>query len=125
MSIIGIGIDMIKINRCKKLISLHGFKILNRILSSNELKIYENKKKENYLAKIFSVKEAFSKASGLNIFSKMFFKNCELSNNKKGKPFLLTSGKIKKTLEKLKIKKIFLSITDTEKYVQSIIILEK
>ncbi|WP_075431872.1 holo-ACP synthase [Buchnera aphidicola] len=125
MSIIGIGIDMIKINRCKKLILLHGFKILNRILSSNELIKYNNKKKENYLAKIFSVKEALSKASGLNIFSKMFFKNCELGNNKKGKPVLLISGKIKKTLEKLNVKKIFLSITDTEKYVQSIIILEK
>lgn len=46
MSIIGIGTDMIKICRCKKLILLYGYKILNRILSKNELIEFYNKKKK-------------------------------------------------------------------------------
>lgn len=54
----------------------------------------------------------------------MFLKNCEIIHNKNGKPALKTYGQIKKIIKKLYIRKIHISITDTKKYVQSIVILE-
>lgn len=125
MSILGVGIDMVKIHRFKKLFFLYGFKIINRILSQKEIIEFNRDKKENFLAKSFSAKEAFAKALGCGIFNKIFFKNCEIIHNKQGKPILIGLGKIKKFLKELRVKNIFLSITDTKKYVQSIVILEK
>ncbi|AEH39751.1 holo-[acyl-carrier protein] synthase [Buchnera aphidicola (Cinara tujafilina)] len=108
MTIIGIGIDMIKINRFKKLIFLYGLRIINRILSFNEMKEYNHKKKEEYLAQRFSAKESLAKALGLSIFNKEFFKNCEILQNNQGKPRLIVLGKIKKILKNLQIKKFLL-----------------
>lgn len=125
MSIIGIGIDIIYILRFKKLIIKHGMKIPKKILSKNELKKYQFiYNPENFLAKRFAAKEAMAKAMGISIYKNMFLKNCEVIHNLLGKPELKIFGYVKNIAKKLKIKKIFLSITDSKKYAQSIVILE-
>lgn len=126
MSIYGVGIDLLKISRMKKLIHLYGVKIMSYILSKNEKKNYYIIKFniENILTKNFSVKESFSKALGIGI-KKKFMQNCELFHDKKGKPKLKVIGYLQEKINKNKIKKIHVSITDTNKYVQSIVILEK
>ncbi|VFP88225.1 Holo-[acyl-carrier-protein] synthase [Buchnera aphidicola (Cinara piceae)] len=127
MSIIGIGIDLIDIKRFKKLIFRYGIKIPYKILTERELYEYNHTKnyKEKFLAKRFTAKEATAKAMGIGIYQKMFLKNCEVIHNIYGKPKLNIFGYAGKILKKLKTKKIFLSITDSKKYMQSIVILEK
>ncbi|VFP78156.1 Holo-[acyl-carrier-protein] synthase [Buchnera aphidicola (Cinara cuneomaculata)] len=125
MSIIGIGIDMVSILRFKKLIINYGIAIPNKILSKTELDEYTNiYHKEKFLAQIFTAKEATAKAMGLGIYNNMFLKNCEIVHNRTGKPHIKMFGYVKNKLHQLKVKKIFLSITDTSEYTQSIVILE-
>ncbi|VFP83653.1 holo-ACP synthase [Buchnera aphidicola] len=125
MSIIGIGIDMINIIRFKKLIFNYGIAIPKKILSTNELYVYKNiHNKERFLAKTFTAKEAAAKAVGLGIYKNMFLKNCEVIYDIYGKPKINMFGYITKILKILKVQKIFLSITNTDKYTQSIVILE-
>ncbi|VFP81082.1 Holo-[acyl-carrier-protein] synthase [Buchnera aphidicola (Cinara kochiana kochiana)] len=125
MSIIGIGIDMISIMRFKKLIFRYGTAIPKKILSKNELYEYKNiHNKERYLAKNFTAKEAAAKAIGLGIYKHMFLKNCEVIYDIYGKPKINMLGCIRDKFKKLQVKKIFLSITNTHKYTQSIVILE-
>ncbi|VAX76487.1 holo-ACP synthase [Buchnera aphidicola] len=125
MSIIGIGIDIVNSHRFKKLILNYGFKIPKRILSIKELYEYKKiSKKYIFLAKRFTAKEAAAKAMGVSIYQNMFLKNCEVIHNLKGKPSLKMFGPVYEKLNKLKIKKIFLSISDTEKYTQSIVVME-
>ncbi|VFP79176.1 holo-ACP synthase [Buchnera aphidicola] len=126
MSIISIGIDLINVKRFKKLIFRYGIKIPNKILSEKELYEYKNTNyKDKFLATRFTAKEAAAKAIGVGIYKKNFLKNCEIIHNIYGKPKLNIFGYAGIILKKLKTKKIFLSITDSSKYVQSVVILEK
>lgn len=126
MKIFGLGIDIIKISRIKKIIKKFKKKFIKKILTKKEIiYYYKNKKKINYIAKRFSVKESASKALGTGMKFGINFKNFEISNNKFGKPKLKFLKKSKKILKKKNIKKIHISISDEKKYVISIVILEK
>ncbi|HRK61759.1 MAG TPA: 4'-phosphopantetheinyl transferase superfamily protein [Candidatus Omnitrophota bacterium] len=63
--LVGIGIDLLALDRARDLLKRHGNSFLRRILSSAEIK-----KKPAYsalqLAKYFTAKEAFFKSSGLS-----------------------------------------------------------
>ncbi len=111
--ILGIGTDIISIERIENLLKEFGDKFVNRILSEEEIAIYNGKKsnKINYLAKRFAGKEAFSKAYGTGIGSEISFKDISILNDEKGKPYI-------KIIEKSNIskffsdKKIYVSLSD-------------
>ncbi|CUR53147.1 holo-ACP synthase [Buchnera aphidicola] len=125
MSIFGIGIDTIEIKRFKELLHKYSLKIPLKILSTLELKEFmKKKKKSSFLAKRFTAKEACMKALGIGFTYPNILKNLEIFNNRKGKPKIrILKKKIHKIFQK-KTYKIHLSITDTKKYAQSIVLLE-
>ena len=66
--ILGIGIDLLNVNRVKVLYEKYKDKLPYKILSQEELDLYKNSnKKELFIAKRFSCKESFSKALGTGI----------------------------------------------------------
>ncbi|WP_343154947.1 holo-ACP synthase [Buchnera aphidicola (Pseudoregma panicola)] len=125
MSIIGIGIDIIKKSRIKKIKSLFGNKFAKKILSNLELKKYEfSKNKIKFLTKRFSAKEAFVKALGTGIRKDISFKNLEIYNNCLGKPKIKAFKKTLKFLKRNNIIKKHISISHEKKYFCSVVILE-
>ena len=118
MKILGIGVDIIDNKRIKDSIKSTQFK--NRIYSSNELKqSHFIKNKTNYFSKRFAAKEAFAKALGTGFRMNLNFKDIEIMNDKKGKPYFVTNQKIKNIVQKnFKIKKFncFLSLSDEKNY---------
>ena len=127
MSIIGIGVDIVKNNRLKKLIKNKLF--LKRIFTYKEQKSSSTlKNKLNYYSKRFAAKEAFSKATGLGISKNLHFKNIEIKNDKKGRPSInlnpVTSKYLKKKF-KVKSFKTNLSISDEKNYSVAYVIIEK
>ncbi|MGM0606866.1 MAG: holo-ACP synthase [Candidatus Muiribacteriota bacterium] len=61
-----IGIDIVENIRIKKLYSQYGFKFISRILSEEEVDIFNKKEKGTvFLSARFAAKEAFIKASGM------------------------------------------------------------
>jgi len=126
MSIIGIGVDILKNNRLKKLIKNKLF--LERIFTYQEQKSSPVlKNKLNYYSKRFAAKEAFSKATGLGISKNLHFKNIEIKNDKKGRPSIslnpVTSKYLKKKF-KVKSFKTNLSISDEKNYSVAYVIIE-
>ena len=127
MSIIGNGVDIVENNRIAN--SIKNLTFINRIFTKNE--IIQSKKtrnKVNFFAKRFAAKEAFVKALGSGFRSNINFNDISVKNNKKGKPILTLSKKIKKILiEKYKIKKykIHLSMSDEQKHSLAFIIIDK
>ena len=117
MKIYGIGVDIISINRIKKLHKNDNF--LKRIYSKEEnFKCNKLINSINCYAKRFAAKEAFSKALGTGISKGISFNEIIVLNDKNGTPFITLKGKTKKIFEKkLKKKaKIFLSLSDEKKY---------
>ena len=118
MKILGIGVDIVENKRIQKSIKNPLFK--KRIYTSNELKqsnIVNNK--VLYFSKRFAAKEAFSKAIGTGFSMNLNFKDIEVINDKKGKPYYVKNKKITKIIKKnfkTKNYKCFLSLSDEKNY---------
>jgi len=118
MRIVGIGVDIIENKRIKN--SLKNLKFKKRIYSTKELAQSSlSKNKVGFFSKRFAAKEAFAKALGTGFSGNLNFKDIEIVNDKKGKPYYLKSKKISKIIHKnFNIKKYncFLSISDEKDY---------
>ena len=127
MKILGIGVDIVKNKRIKTLIKNKLF--LSRTFSQNEIKTSKNiSNKINYFSKRFAAKEALAKSLGTGFRNNLNFKDIEILNNKKGKPFYSKSKKIdtiiKKTFKTSNFN-LFLSISDEKDYSIAFTILQK
>ena len=118
MRIVGIGVDIIENKRIKN--SLKNLNFKKRIYSTKELAQSSlSKNKVGFFSKRFAAKEAFAKALGTGFRDNLNFKDIEIINDKKGKPYYLKSKKISKIIHKnFNIKKYncFLSISDEKDY---------
>jgi holo-[acyl-carrier protein] synthase len=118
MRIVGIGVDIIENKRIKN--SLKNLNFKKRIYSTKELAQSSlSKNKVGFFSKRFAAKEAFAKALGTGFSGNLNFKDIEIVNDKKGKPYYLKSKKISKIIHKnFNIKKYncFLSISDEKDY---------
>ena len=125
MSILGLGSDIVNINRIKKILSSNKNLFLKRILNKRE---FVKKITPEMVAKRFAAKEAFSKALGTGIGSIIQFSDIIIVHDKYGKPSIKLEPKINKTISKrLKVKKykIFLSISDDYPFAYATVIISK
>ncbi len=84
--IIGIGIDIVSIDRIKKVINSHGDRFPSRILSQKEMGEYsESGRSILYISGRFSLKEALVKALG-GYWKGFRFDAIEILDNLKGAP---------------------------------------
>ena len=118
LGIFGVGTDIVKNSRIKKLIK--NKKFINRIFTSSEIKDSKKiKHKILFFSKRFAAKEAFAKSLGTGFTHNINFKDINISNKKSGKPYLTLSNNLKVILKrKLKLRKfkIFLSLSDEREY---------
>ena len=127
LNIFGVGTDIVKNSRIKKLIK--NKKFINRIFTSSEIK--DSKKinqKVLFFSKRFAAKEAFVKSLGTGFTYNINFKDINVSKKRSGKPHLTLSNKLKNILKrKLKLKKvkIFLSLSDEREYSVAYVITQK
>ena len=127
MKILGIGVDIIKNSRIKRLIINKSF--IDRSFGKQEIKLSKKEKnKVNYFAKRFAAKESFAKSLGTGFRENLNFKDIEILNDKLGKPYFFVSKKIRNIINKrFKIKRfnLFLSISDEKDYSIAFTILQK
>lgn len=116
MNVIGLGTDIVNINRIKKIYSKYGNQFLNKILTESEKKSEKKLSKFNNvstIAKRFAAKEAISKAIGYGFSNGIHFKDIEIYNDKSGKPYANLNGKAKTIVNKISKKyNIFLTLSD-------------
>ncbi|WP_102349559.1 holo-ACP synthase [Bacillus sp. Marseille-P3661] len=113
----GIGIDIVELNRMKKIIERQP-KFPERILTNKELEIYGKlsvSRQVEFLAGRFAVKEAFAKAKGTGIGKNLSFQDIEVLPDEFGKPV---------TQSNLSEEKIHLSITHSKEYALGQVIIE-
>ena len=101
-NLIGLGIDIVEINRIKKALNKNNnFK--TRIFSKKEINFCEkNKNKFSCYSKRFAAKEAFSKALGTGIAKGLNFNEIVVIKNKLGKPSIELYGKSLAVTRKIK-----------------------
>lgn len=113
--IIGIGTDIIQIERIEKVFAKYGNTFKNKILSGKEIEKLDSMplhKHASFLAKRFAAKEAISKAFGTGISDKLAFKDIIILNNEAGKPYVEIEKNKTNYLSSLDNIKIDLSLAD-------------
>ena len=118
--IYGNGIDIIDINRIRKVIDKYGSRFKKRCFSVYEIERSEKRRNsvESY-AKRYAAKEACAKALGTGLARGVFWKDIEVENNQYGKPLIKLHGKAKeiyKNMNKTSNTQIELSLSDEKKY---------
>ncbi|ARC53298.1 hypothetical protein AOQ87_01215 [Candidatus Riesia pediculischaeffi] len=125
MSIVGLGVDLINVDRIRKIFLIYRNKFARKILSDKEMKEYENQKdKAGFLAKRFCAKEAISKALGTGFKMGVHFNQLEILHEKTGKPFINLLGDSRSRFKFLGARNAEISITDDREYVCSVVIVE-
>ncbi len=122
--IYGVGIDIISIERMKKVVEKWGRRFLERVFTEDEIS-YCHEKKEPYLslAVRFAAKEALIKALGQ--VSPVSLTDIEVVNADTGKPLLRVKGKLGNVLKEKSIKKAHLSLSHEHEYGVACVVLEQ
>jgi holo-[acyl-carrier protein] synthase len=124
--IIGIGTDLVKIDRIQNSIDRFGNRFIDRIFSPVE---YDYCKKSHgiasCLAKRFAAKEAFVKALGTGMREGIWFRDITVTNNSYGSPSISLAGVAAERLESINSVKIHLSLSDEGGFAQAFVVLEQ
>lgn len=120
--ILGVGIDIIEIERIKQSVDNYGDRFLNKIFTKTEQEYSLSKKnKYQHLAARFAAKEAIYKALSSDTSEVYSWQDVEIFNEFNGLPRVKFYGSLKDYLNKDKDLKI--SISHSDNYVTAIAIL--
>ena len=126
--IIGIGSDLVDINRIKNSVDRFGSRFINRIFTREErLKADSSDNRIAIYAKRFAAKEAAWKALGDGYRGGIKWKELAVVNNEHGKPILSFSGSAASILADLTpsgmIPRIDLSLSDEPPLAQALVVI--
>jgi holo-[acyl-carrier protein] synthase len=123
--IVGIGTDVVSIERIAGVLERHGDRFLDRILTPEERHRYDRtKSKASHLAKRWAAKEAFSKAIGTGIHPPFTWKSIGVGRDGKGKPVVVPSPAMAQHLRQLGVTGAHVSLTDDAGVAVAFVVLE-
>ena len=121
--VLGVGIDIIEIDRIKESIDKFGDQFLNKVFTKTEIEYSISKaNKYQHFAARFAAKEAFGKAFGTGITAEFKFCDFAVENESGGKPVAVLSEEMK---TKLVGCNVFVSLAHLEKLATAYVIIEK
>lgn len=114
---LGIGTDIVEIDRIAALLDQYGDKFPQRILHANEYQQWQqHPQPQAFLAKRFAAKEAVGKALGTGLGEGVKAADIEVVNASNGSPTVLLHGAAKARLGQLDATECLLSISDEKAY---------
>jgi holo-[acyl-carrier protein] synthase len=132
--ILGIGTDLIMIDRIGRAFQKHGLKFVNRVLSVPEKNFFLSasnpNKKVNFLAKRFSAKESFLKAVGIGMGRGINMYDITINYDKYKKPMIILADEKRAVIEgvlneKFENLNFLVSLTDENSMVGTFVIIDK
>lgn len=121
--IVGIGHDLVEIERVARVWRRFGDRFTRRILTSGE----RNARAElsaQYLAGRFAAKEAAAKALGTGIRGEVTWQSLEIESDGRGAPYLRLSGGAAAEASRLGVVANHLSLTHTTEHASAVVVLE-
>ncbi len=133
--ILGIGADIVNIERVEKLLQRFGAKFEQRLFTAGEI-AYANARgkagahvKASTLAKRIAAKEAFVKAIGSGFTGGITWKDIEVVSDSAGKPAIITSGTAQSKLRTIAprgiLPRIDVSLADDYPVAQAFVVISK
>lgn len=112
--IIGIGIDLVEVQRMEKILASQHTHFLERVFTPEERTYCDGKphKAQHYAAR-FAAKEALMKALGTGWTAGITWAEIEVRRDAMGKPYLTLHGETARAAEERGVRQIHLSLTHT------------
>ncbi|EPX1412689.1 holo-ACP synthase [Cronobacter sakazakii] len=125
MAILGLGTDIVEIDRIEAVISRSGDRLAKRVLSANEWVQYQaHQQPVRFLAKRFAVKEAAAKAFGTGIRNGLAFNQFEVFNDELGKPKLRLWDEAERLAARMGVTSVHVTLADERHYACATVIIE-
>src|SRR5882724_3844149 len=122
--ILGIGIDIIEVERIQKSFEKFGERFLKRILHPGEIKYcLSHKHPAPFLAARFAAKEAISKAFGTGIGAQLGWQDMEIARRESGEPYVILHGGGPKLLQDRGGRVVLISLSHTQEHATAVSIL--
>jgi holo-[acyl-carrier protein] synthase len=125
--ILGIGIDIVEIEKFESLLKKSGERLLNKFAHPIEKKLspkVQNQRYYEYWAARFAVREAFAKAIGTGLGSGFESTEIGVAKNPKGKPFLKIEKKLLERLNKQGMQSFHVSIAHSFDFALAMVVIE-
>src|SRR5580704_4892902 len=123
--ILGVGIDLIEVDRIQASHEKFGERFLNRILLPNEIAYcLSHKIPGPFLAARFAAKEAISKAFGTGIGAQLSWQDMEVGRRESGEPYVILHGKGEALLQSRGGRIVLISLSHTQQHATAVAILE-
>lgn len=123
--ILGLGIDIIEIDRIEEAIKHGGKEFVRRTFTDEEISYCEKEtnKYQHYAVRI-AAKEAVFKAIGTGWQNGVKWTDIEVKNDELGKPVMRLKGKVKLIADKLGVKNAIVTLSHCEAYAIAQVVLE-
>ncbi|MBW2504015.1 MAG: holo-ACP synthase [Deltaproteobacteria bacterium] len=125
MPVVGIGTDIVEINRFRKFLAQEKTVLLNRLFTPEE-RSYAMKKQDPgpHFAARFAAKEACLKAFGLGLRHGLSWQDISVVQDQYGKPDLNLAGRAAEIAERRLVNTIHLSYSHDGDYAVAMVVLE-
>ena len=127
--IFGVGTDVCDVRRVKATLARRGDRFAEKVLGPDELKVFHARRAKvesrgiAFLATRFSAKESFSKAIGMGMHMPMTWRDCEILNERSGKPYLRLHNALAAWFDERGLV-AHVSVTDETDYVATFVVVE-
>src|SRR5919108_258002 len=123
--ILGVGIDIIEVERIRASHERFGERFLKRILRPEEIAYcFSHAQPAPFLAARFSAKEAISKAFGTGIGAQLGWQDMEVRRKESGEPYVILHGAGQTLLERRGGRAVLISLSHTQTYAAAVAVLE-
>ena len=124
--IIGIGLDIVEIDRIQGIYDQYGHAFAKRILCENEFEDYEKQKMPaRFIARRFAAKEAVAKALGTGFSAGIAMHMICVAHDDSGRPIIKLYDKAKDRADSLGVENLLISISDERHYATAFAVIEK
>ena len=122
--IIGIGVDIVQIERVRKLVENYS-EFMHQVFTAREIEFCQAKadSASSYAAR-FAAKEAMMKALGTGWNEKVNWLDIEVINERQGKPILKIGGKTLQLMQQMGVRQTHLSLSHERDYALAFVVLE-
>lgn len=122
--ILGLGLDVVDLDRMARLLARHGEAALRRICRAGEARLAEGPGRVAHVAGLFAAKEAAMKALGTGWAAGIGFHQIEVTRAAGGAPGLALHGAALERSRALGVERCHLSITHDARTAAAVVVLE-
>src|SRR5438309_10880145 len=125
MSVLGIGVDMVQVERIQHSLDRFGERFMKRVFTEGEIAYCISMKfPARHFAARFAAKEAVSKAFGTGIGKAMGWRDIDVHRRASGQPFVILEGGAKQLAADRGIANVWITLTHSDQHAIAMIVLE-